>query len=563
MEKFIESTAKKRRVLAVDDEMINRELLGMILSADYDVDFAENGVCAMNKLSDNSYSLILLDLLMPEMNGFEVIERCTADEKLKAIPIIVMTSEKSAEVKSIKLGAADFITKPFVPEVILARCERIIRLKEDQSLIRSTEKDPLTNLYTREFFITYVKRMIPDITGEMDAVALNLDRFHLINGLFGLEEGDRVLKELARLITKYLLSAGGIACRTYGDNFFVYCRHREDYEETLVKIQTELSSKTEAKNVRIRGGVFPGISSESQVENWYHRAKAACSKLRGTFGNHVEIYDEALHEKELFREQLIADIDEVIEKRHFSVYFQPKYNVEGNAPVLASAETLVRWKHPDYGMISPGEFIPLFERNGLIRLLDNFVWREAAAQVRRWRDALGVTLPVSVNVSRVDVFDPELENKFTQILEEYELSHDSLLLEITESACSENEERFVEIIEGLRNKGFKIEMDDFGTGYSSLNMLTNIPIDAIKLDMQFVRKMLRDVKSLKLVQLVIDISDFLQVPVIAEGVETVEQLTTLKTMGCEIIQGYYFSPPLPAKDFTKLIEAEISGDKGE
>ena len=151
MEKFIESTAKKRRVLAVDDEMINRELLGMILSADYDVDFAENGVCAMNKLSDNSYSLILLDLLMPEMNGFEVIERCTADEKLKAIPIIVMTSEKSAEVKSIKLGAADFITKPFVPEVILACCERIIRLKEDQSLIRSTEKDPLTNLYTREF----------------------------------------------------------------------------------------------------------------------------------------------------------------------------------------------------------------------------------------------------------------------------------------------------------------------------------------------------------------------------------------------------------------------------
>ena len=214
--------------------------------------------------------------------------------------------------------------------------------------------------------------------------------------------------------------------------------------------------------------------------------------------------------------KLIADIDEAIEKRNFSVYFQPKYNVEGNAPVLASAEALVRWKHPDYGMISPGEFIPLFERNGLIRLLDNFVWREAAAQVRRWRDTLGVTLPVSVNVSRVDVFDPELENKFTQILEEYELSHASLLLEITESACSENEERFVEIIEGLRNKGFKIEMDDFGTGYSSLNMLTNIPIDAIKLDMQFVRKMLRDVKSLKLVQLVIDISDFLQVPVIAE-----------------------------------------------
>ncbi|HCM92867.1 MAG TPA: diguanylate cyclase, partial [Lachnospiraceae bacterium] len=205
----------------------------------------------------------------------------------------------------------------------------------------------------------------------------------------------------------------------------------------------------------------------------------------------------------------------------------------------------------------PGDFIPLFESNGLVQKLDHYVWEEAAAQVARWRDRYDFTLPVSVNVSRIDIYDPDLEDRLLSLLEKNSLTCSDLLLEITESAYSDNASRLIEVVNHLREKGFMIEMDDFGSGYSSLNMLTTIPIDVLKMDMQFVRYMLKDEKSLKLCELVMDISRFLDVPVVAEGVEEQAQYDMLKSMGCQIIQGYYFSRPLPAGEFDALIEKEV------
>ena len=199
----------------------------------------------------------------------------------------------------------------------------------------------------------------------------------------------------------------------------------------------------------------------------------------------------------------------------------------------------------------------------MIRKVDHFVWREAAAQVKRWRDQYGITIPVSVNVSRVDIFDPELEQKLCDILEESSLEPDDMMLEITESAYSDSADGSVEVVNRLRDRGFKIEMDDFGSGYSSLNMLTEIPFDVLKLDMQFIRRMLLDDKSLRLVELIMDIARYLEIPVIAEGVEEIEQLNKLKEMGCDIVQGYYFSPPLPADRFSGLIEKECQNRREE
>lgn len=562
MEKFIESTEIRRRVLVTDDEVINREMLKMILSRDYDVDCACNGEEALNMLRQGSYSLLLLDLLMPVLDGFGVIERCAHDEQLKNVPIIVMTSEKSAEVKSIRMGAADFITKPYdMPEVILARCERIINLSESRTIISSTERDDLTGLYTRGYFFAYINRMLPNIECNMDAVVINLDRFHLVNELFGRPEGDRMLRETAGLISERLVGDKGIACRTEADSFYVFCVHRDNYEEALVDIQREIEARTVAKSVRIRAGVYKNIECGLDVESCYRRAKTACDRLRGGFGAHTEVYDNDMHEKELFDERLISDFSRSLENGEFKVYFQPKYNIEDDVPKLSSAEALVRWTHPEFGFISPGQFIPLFEKNGLIRQLDEFVWDKAAAQVKQWQDEMEFTLPVSVNVSRVDAFDPLLCQKLTDIIDRHGITRDSLLLEITESACSEDSARFIEIVNDLRKKGFKIEMDDFGSGYSSLNMLTSIPIDAIKLDMYFIRNMLTDETAFRLVKLVVDVSDFLGVPVIAEGVEKQEQLTVLKAMGCEVIQGYYFSPPKPPENITALIEKEIYDER--
>ena len=559
MKNYMTASGIKRRVLIVDDELINRELLGAMLSQTFEIETASNGQEAMMTLTqpDANFSLILLDLMMPVMDGFEVIERCQRDEVLKRIPIIVMTSEKSAEVRSIRMGAADFITKPYdMPEVILARCERIIELSEDKSIIRSTERDKVSGLYTRGYFFAYLQRMIPRLEKPMDALVLNLDRFHLINELFGRDEGDRVLATIGELISEKLSELRGIACRSESDTFFLFCERQQEYESLMEEMQSKLAAFAKSRSLRLRAGIYSCEEHESEPEAWFSRAKSACDRIRGQYGSLATRYNNELYERTVFHERLIGDIDDAIHDRNFVVYFQPKYRIQGERPVLASAEALIRWIHPELGFISPGEFIPLFEQNGLIRRVDHYVWRSAAEQIKRWREQYAMTIPVSVNVSRVDIFDPELEKKLCDILDEFSLTPDDLMLEITESAYADSADRLIEVVNSLRDTGFKIEMDDFGSGYSSLNMLTEIPIDVLKIDMQFIRRMLLDDKNLKLVRLVMDIAGFLDVPVVAEGVEEEEQLNVLRQMGCDIVQGYYFSPPLPAERFGALIEQE-------
>lgn len=559
MKNYMTASGIKRRVLIVDDELINRELLSAMLSQTFEIETASNGQEAMMMLTqpDATFSLILLDLMMPVMDGFEVIERCQKDEALKRIPIIVMTSEKSAEVRSIRMGAADFITKPYdMPEVILARCERIIELSEDKSIIRSTERDKVSGLYTRSYFFAYLQQMVQRLEKPMDALVLNLDRFHLINELFGRDEGDRVLATIGELISEKLSELRGIACRSESDTFFLFCERQEEYESLMEEMQSKLAAFAKSRSLRLRAGIYSCEEHESDPEAWFSRAKSACDRIRGQYGSLATRYNNELYERTVFHERLIGDIDDAINHRDFVVYFQPKYRIQGERPVLTSAEALIRWIHPELGFISPGEFIPLFEQNGLIRRVDHYVWRSAAEQIKCWREQYGMSIPISVNVSRVDIFDPELEKKLCDILDEFSLAPDDLMLEITESAYADSADRLIEVVNSLRDKGFKIEMDDFGSGYSSLNMLTEIPIDVLKIDMQFIRRMLLDDKNLKLVRLVMDIAEFLDVPVVAEGVEEEEQLNVLRKMGCDIVQGYYFSPPLPAERFGELIRQE-------
>ena len=556
MHNYRENIGLRRHILIVDDEMINREILGGLLSTEYEVHFAENGEEALRILRgrEHIYSLILLDLLMPVMDGFTLIDIIKNDEKLRAIPVIVMTSETDAEVKSIKLGAADFITKPYdMPEVILARCERIIELQEDKSLIHAAERDHLTGLYTKDFFTEYIRQIEkynPD--SHHDLMVLNIEHFHLINELYGRIEGDNVLICIADILSGILANIDGIGCRTEADYFYVYAETGLDYEKILKQILAGLSGKCPSYHVRLRIGVYPDVDKTLLAENWIDRAKTACDRIRGDYSRHIAIYDNEFYEKSKYQERLINDIDDAIASKDLLVFYQPKYYIQSEKPTLKSAEALIRWKHPELGMISPGDFIPLFESNGLIQKLDRYVWNEVAQQIDRWKKDYGVSIPVSVNVSRMDIYSPRLREEFLELLEANNLSASELMLEITESAYADNAEQLVNVIENLRNDGFIIEMDDFGSGYSSLNMLTTIPIDALKMDMKFIRNMQKDEKSMKLVELVLDIAKFLHIPVIAEGVETEEQMMLLKERDCDIVQGYYFSRPVPADEFTKF-----------
>ena len=568
MDSFMKTSGLRRRILVVDDELINRMLIGNMLENEYDIVYAENGKEAVDLLEGAKigFSLVLLDLMMPEMNGFEVLEYARNSERLHNVPIIVMTSDKDAEVKSIKLGAVDFITKPFhMPEVILARCERVIELSEDKNLIHSAEKDPLTGLYAKDFFFEYIKQ-VEKYNGSqqsMDAVVFTIENFHLINEVYGREKGNDVLKSVAELIKELFKSAAAFACHAEDDMFYIYCKHQESYTEIVDVCQQSLEEQSRSPKIFVRLGVYAEVNTDVPVETCFERAKVAYARIQGDYTQKVAYYSNELYEKAIYNERLIADIDEAMANGDIKVYYQPKYAIQGKTVRLKSAEALVRWFHPELGMISPGDFIPLFESNGLIQKVDNYIWKQAAAQIRAWRKTYGTTIPVSVNVSRIDIYDPDIETFLVGLVDENDLEQSDLMIEITESAYADNASRLIEVVEHLRSRGFLIEMDDFGSGYSSLNMLATIPIDVLKMDMAFIRNMETDDKSLRLVRLVIDIAKFLEVPVVAEGVETKSQLELLKGMGCDYIQGYYFSGPVPPDKFAAFIEADLKVNHGE
>lgn len=561
MQLFKQRNHSKRNILIVEDEQINREILGNILHENYNVIYAANGQEALKRLANPTikFSLILLDLLMPVMDGFEFLKRHNNNERLKEIPVIVMTSEYSAEVKSINNGAADFITKPYsMPEVILARCTRIIEMFEDRNLIRHTEKDKLSGLYTRDYFFEHLRQLEAQNKNiDRDAIVVDIEHFHLINEIYGRYTGNAILAKVGKCLQEKLANTNAIACRVDADIFYIYSEHNENYKPLLNALQNSVNKIQNVNNVCIKLGLWQSVSKDTEPEAWFDRTKKACNRISGDYTQQIAIYNKELHDRHVFEEYLISEVQSAIDEHQFVVYYQPKYNIQGDKPHLKSAEALVRWIHPTFGFINPGDFIPLFESNGLVQKVDHYVWNETAEQIHKWKNELNYVLPVSVNVSRIDFYDTNLENKLTSILDTNELTTNELTLEITESAYSENSEILINQLKKLRHKGFLIEMDDFGTGYSSLNMLTELPIDILKIDLSFIRNMEKNSNNKKLVELIIDIAKFLHLPTIAEGVETKSQLDTLKNMGCDIIQGYYFSKPVPPADFAKLIKAEL------
>ena len=558
----------KRRVLVVDDEMTNREILGLFLEDEYDVQYAEDGITAMNLIRENReiLSLVLLDLLMPGMSGQEVLLAMRDDPELAGIPVIVLTADQEAEVECLGLGAMDFIPKPYpAVSVVKARIRRTIELSEDRDIIQSTERDELTGLYNRDYFYRYAKQYDQHHRNqEMDAVVIDINHFHLINERYGKGYGDEILRRIGQKSREIFSESGGFVCRREADTFMVYCPHREDYREVMNRFAEGLTGDTSSDNrVRLRAGVYQNSDKSIDIERRFDRAKNAADTIKGSFSKTIAYYDNELLVKELFSEQLIEDFYKAVEERQFVVHYQPKFDVRPDTPVLTSAEALVRWNHPTLGTISPGIFIPLFEQNGLIRRLDSYVWEEACRQIRDWNDRFGIEIPVSVNVSRIDLYDENLIPTLQRLIREHGLSYDSLMLEVTESAYTQDTDQIIDIVERLRRIGFKIEMDDFGTGYSSLNMVSTLPFDVMKLDMRFTRNAFREGGDTRMLELIIDIAEYLEVPVIAEGVETEYQMKTLRAMGVGLIQGYYFSKPVEPEEFECFLKERIELEKNE
>ena len=404
-------------------------------------------------------------------------------------------------------------------------------------------------------WLAYI-RDLGNLTGLDGLPAFYAARHYM--GSYGKERADAILCGLALRLRELARRYRGILCRREADTFLVYCTHRNNHQEIFNLLHDSLADREgESIPVHLRMGVYENVDKTLDVERRFDRAQSAANLMRGTLTHSVSYYDSALHEKELFAALLVDEFHTAIRERQFVVYYQPKFDIRHEEPILVGAEALVRWKHPRLGLVRPGVYVPIFEENGLIKELDRYVWMAVAEQIQDWKKRFGFCLSVSVNVSRVDIFDSAIMDTFRTILTKYHLHVGELQLEITESVYTQDSAQIISTVNLLRDLGFCIEMDDFGTGYSSLNMISTLPLDALKLDMKFIRDAFRDGRDTRLIEVIIEIADYLKVPIIAEGVETQEQLDTLKALGCHQVQGYYFSRPVPACEYEPFLLARL------
>ncbi|MDC7287123.1 EAL domain-containing protein [Blautia schinkii] len=549
----------EKKILVVEDNLINRAMLCAILSPKYKVLEAENGQEALQQLEryGEQISLILLDIVMPVMDGYEFLSIVKKNPDYSSIPVIVTTqSDREAdEVAALSHGAADFVAKPYKPQIILHRVESIIHLRETAAMINMVQYDRLTGLYSKEFFYRQVRNILLEYPDrEFDIMYSDIENFKLVNDVFGIPAGDRLLCGVADMYKEFV-GKDGICGRFNADQFACLIDHQDFYEDELfISATAQINSFTNAKNVSVKWGIYSIKDKSISVEQMCDRALLAARSIKGQYGKYFAVYDDKLRSK-LLREQAITDnMEPALAQGQFEIYLQPKYRIKDGT--LSGAEALVRWKHPEWGMQSPGEFIPLFEKNGFITKLDEFVWDRACAVISEW-DKLGYPeIPVSVNVSRADIYNADLPEILINIVNKYKLDPARLHLEITESAYTENPGQIIDTVSHFRELGFIIEMDDFGSGYSSLNMLNKMPLDILKLDMKFIQSETAKPVNQGILRFIMGLARWMNLEVVAEGVETKNQLERLQDIGCDYVQGYYFSKPMPCAEFMELLKGQ-------
>ncbi len=546
----------QKKILIVEDNEINRIMLCGILSSDYQVLQAENGQEALSVLNryKEEISLILLDIVMPVMDGYTFLSIVKADPAFSSIPVIVTTQNdgESDEVAALSHGAADFVAKPYKPQIILHRVASIINLRETAAMINLVQYDRLTGLYSKEFFYRRAKeRILAHPERSYDIICSDIENFKLINDIFGMPAGDRLLRGLADLYTT-MVGDKGICGRYNADQFACLLEHRWTYTDDLfIKATQTINSLSSAKNVVMKWGIYAVEDRSVSVEQMCDRALLAARSIKGRYGTYFAAYDDTLRNK-LLREQAITNgMESALAQEQFEIYLQPKYCIKDDS--LAGAEALVRWNHPEWGMQSPAEFIPLFEKNGFITKLDQFVWDRACAALQSWDEKGYPAISVSVNVSRADIYNADIADILIKTVRKYRLPPSRLHLEITESAYTENPKQIIDTVGRLRELGFVIEMDDFGSGYSSLNMLNQMPLDVLKLDMKFIQVETAKPVNQGILRFIMGLARWMNLSVVAEGVETREQLVRLREIGCDYVQGYYFAKPMPCGEFEALL----------
>lgn len=418
------------------------------------------------------------------------------------------------------------------------------------------DHDELTSIYNANAFYRHTKEMLSQSDCEFVLVRLNIIKFKVINDIFGAKAADDILVSMARHIENIVTKRGGTYGRITSDHFAV-CINADNYsEKVLADTMRDLKDGFPGYyNINIKAGVYRITSKDISVAVMCDRAKLAMQSIKEDNTKLIAYYTDDIR-KNLLREQRIEnEMEWALETEQFEVWFQPIYSLSSMQPY--SAEALVRWRHPTKGLISPGMFIPIFEKNGFISKLDYYIFDHVCAYIKE-RKLQGLRqIPISVNVSRMSLYNEGLAEDIIKLVTSYGLSPELFKIEITETAYSNNPTTITNTVNKLRAYGFTILMDDFGSGYSSLNILKDLPIDVLKIDMNFMADLNSTDKAANILTSIVRMAKWLDMPCIAEGVETKSQVTFLKSIGCDNIQGFYFSKPLPREDFEAVVAGNI------
>ena len=553
----------KLTVLIVEDQEINRKILAQILSEEYSVIEAANGQEALNLLEQNRYvSAILLDIVMPIMDGYTFLGKIKGTI-YSSIPIIAVTGEKDekSEQMALNLGAWDYVSKPYQPNILLLCLKNVVTRSQFYLLNEMKhvyEYDSLTGIFNRNKFFEQTQILLDKNPNDIFClIQIDIDAFHLLNSFWGEDEGDRFLKYMANCIEKKCNKFAPSTCaRIAADNFCVCTKYRsESIENEANELSNELAKFNVDYIITACYGIYVITDHHEKIQSMLEKAGMAAKEVKGKYQKHLAFYRPDMSEKAAKEQDIINEMQSAIDNQEFEIYLQPKYNLKTEKPF--GAEALIRWNHPTKGLISPGDFIPIFERNGFIGKIDEYMWDKTAALIEKWIKEGKKPAPISVNVSRVNMYNPNIVAIIKGIVAKHDINPSLLNLEITESAYMENPDVMYKTVKELQDAGFIIMMDDFGSGYSSLNVLKDLAINVLKIDMKFLSGNADETRKNLIMASIVHMAGWLDIPVIMEGVETATQVEYLKSIGCGYVQGFYYARPMPISKYEELVNGVI------
>ncbi len=585
-------------VLVIEDETSLREnLVNLLAREGFSTIAAANGADGFQQAKSQSPDLILCDIKMSGIDGYEVLQLLRQDPDTADVAFIFLSGQvEPAHIRQgMNLGADDYLLKPFQPKELLqaiySRLKRQSHLTTSDRPLRlvtpistglgtierrsnvpdrqrptrrsdSTQFDPLTQLPSRAALTPILQKTL-DQAREYDylitVLSLNIVRFSSINAAYGFAVGDVILHQFATRLQQQV-GEDGTVIRTNGDEFAIVLDNLSWEEDALhwadkIWHTCAESCYVEGRRIDLQiaiGGasVQHGQSTPEQLMLQADMARRSCEKWGGQVP--YIFHDANLAAQTVEQRLLETDLTRAIHQGEFQIHYQPQITLPTGA--ITGVEALIRWRHPYRGMVSPDRFITIAEEMGLIVPIGEWVLRTACLQVKRWQDLSPVPLKVSVNLSIRQLQQEDLAGQITRILQSVDLHPCQLTLELTETNLMADIDQAIVTLKRLQNLGIKIAIDDFGKGYSSLHYLSRLPIDILKIDQSFVRRLPDDPQAIAISNAIITLAHDLNLGIVAEGVENEQQVQFLTTHGCHVMQGHLYSPALPAEDFAALLQ---------